>query len=198
MCNLQSAVYRGMSELACNLFWERAAVAKGNSVKFSIVKCWSRNPSGNLCGTGLLVGKLYQVYIDCEPVSAEHSSVALKQHSDLNLWHQRSGHLNAQHFKEAIQKKLVNDVEIQTTAKLSFCEGCVEGDNLSSQWEKYAQPESSSWYTVMYVDQCLLSQLVVGNILLHLLMITHDDVESNINRVSSIHYSCRFIQSLLW
>ena len=72
-------------------------------------------------------------------------------------------------------------------------------DNLSSQWEKYAQPESSSWYTVMYVDKCLLSQLVVGNILLHLLMITHDAVESNINRVSSIHdCSCRFIQSLLW
>ena len=71
-------------------------------------------------------------------------------------------------------------------------------DNLSSQWEKYAQPESSSWYTVMYVDQCLLSQLVVGNILLHLLMITHDAVELNLNRVSSIHdYSCRLIQLLL-
>ena len=43
--------------------------------------------------------------IDCEPVSAEHASVALKQHSDLNLWHQRLGHLNAQHFNEAIHKK---------------------------------------------------------------------------------------------
>ena len=61
MCNLQSAVYRGMSELAYNLFSERAAVAKGNFVKFSISKCWIQNTSGNLCGTGLLVGKLYQV-----------------------------------------------------------------------------------------------------------------------------------------
>ena len=40
------------------------------------------------------VGKLYQ--LECEPVSAEHASVALKQHSDLGLWHQRLGHLNAQ------------------------------------------------------------------------------------------------------
>ena len=47
------------------------------------------------------------------------------------------------------------------------------------------------------MDQCLLSQLVVGNILLHLL-ITHDAVESDLNRVSSIHdCSCRLIQSLL-
>ena len=65
--------------------------------------------------------------IDCEPVSAEHTSVALKQHSDLGIWYQRLGHLNAQHFKDAIQKKSVNDVKIQKTAKLSFCEGCVEG-----------------------------------------------------------------------
>ena len=27
----------------------------GNSVKFSKSKCWIRNPSGNPCGTGLLV-----------------------------------------------------------------------------------------------------------------------------------------------
>ena len=112
-------------ELACNLFLVRAAVAKGNSVKFSKSKCCIRNLSGNLCVTGLLVGKLYQ--LDCEPVSAEHASVVLKQHNDLDLWHQRLGHLNAQHLKEVVQKKLLNGVKIQKTAKLSFCEGCVEG-----------------------------------------------------------------------
>ena len=72
-----------------------------------------------------VVGKVYQ--LDCEPVSAERASVALKQHSDLDLWHQRLGHLNAQCFKEAIQKKLVNSVKIQKITKLSFTEGCVEG-----------------------------------------------------------------------
>ena len=51
-----------------------------------------KNSSGNLCGTGLIVGKLCQV--DCQPVSAEHASVALKQHSDLGLM--ASLHLNAQ------------------------------------------------------------------------------------------------------
>ena len=122
MCYLQSAV---CTRISLQSFLVRTAVAKGNSVKFSKSKYWIRNPSKNLCGTGLLVGKLYQ--IDCELVSAEHaSSAALKQHSDLDLWHQRLGHLNAQHLKEAIQKKLVNGVKIQKTAKF-FCEGCVEG-----------------------------------------------------------------------
>ena len=35
--------------------------------------------------------------------------------------------MNVQHLKEAIQKKLVNGLKIQKTAKLSFCEGCVDG-----------------------------------------------------------------------
>ena len=89
-------------ELACNLVSVRAVVGKRSLVNLNTA--WIQNPSGNLYGTGLLVGKLYQ--LDCEPVSTEHASVALKQHSDPDLWHQRLRHLNAQHLKEAIQKKL--------------------------------------------------------------------------------------------
>ena len=97
-CVIYRVLY--VPKLACNLFSVRAAVSKGNSVKFSKSKCWIQNPSGDLYGTGLLVGKLYQ--LDCEPISAEHASVALKKQSDLDLWHQRLGHLNAQHLKEAV------------------------------------------------------------------------------------------------
>ena len=89
-------------ELACNLVSVRTVVAKGSLVnlntgfKIQVEIC--------VVQAQLLVGKLYQ--LDCEPVSTEHASVALKQHSDLDLWHQRLRHLNAQHLKEAIQKKL--------------------------------------------------------------------------------------------
>ena len=113
MCNLQCAV---CTRISLQSFSVRAAVAKRNSVKFSKSKCWIQNASGNPCGRDLLVGKLYQ--LDCKPVYAEHAFVALKQCSDLDLWHQTLGHLNAQHFKEAIQKKLLNSLKIQKIAKL--------------------------------------------------------------------------------
>ena len=115
-------------------------------------KCWIQNTSGNLCGTGLIVGKLYQ--LDCEPVSAEHASVALKQHSDLNLWHQRLGHLNVQHFKEAIQKKSVNGVKIQKTAKLSFCEGCVEGKMHRQPFKPVGEIRSIRKLQLVHSDVC--------------------------------------------
>lgn len=55
--------------------------------------------NGKLYGVGLLVGKLH-----CESISVEHVFVASKQHSDIDLWHQKLGHVNSQHLKEAVQK----------------------------------------------------------------------------------------------
>ena len=72
------------TRIRLHLFSIRAAVAKGNSVKFSKSKWWIQNASGNLCGTDLVVGNCIS-YIDYESVSAEHTSVAHKQHSDLDL-----------------------------------------------------------------------------------------------------------------
>ena len=78
-------------KLTCNLLSVRAAAAKGNQVKFGEKKCWIRNNKGKLCGNGSLVEKLYQ--LDCEPTSTIQASVAVQENEELNLWHQRLGHL---------------------------------------------------------------------------------------------------------
>ena len=141
------------TRISLQSFSVSATVAKGNSVMF---KCWIRNPSGNhyLCGTSLLLGKLYQLQLDCEPVSAEHASAVLKQHSDLDLWHQRLGHLNAQCFKEAIQKKLVNSVKIQKITKLSFTEGCVEGKMHQQTFKSVGEISSTRKLQLVHSDVC--------------------------------------------
>ena len=93
---------------------------------------------------GLLENKLY--LLDCEVVCDEQALVSEKG-NDLNLWHQRCGHLNEQQLKGMVQKRSVTGVKVSSAAVLSFCEGCVEGKihrNPSSQWEKFALPESYS------------------------------------------------------
>ena len=50
-------------------------------------------------------------------------------------------------------------------------------DNLSNQWEIHSTRKLQLVHSDV-LDQCLLSQLVVGNNLLHLLMITHNAVQS--------------------
>ena len=47
--------------LACNLFSVRAAVTKGNQVKFGRLQCWIQNVNGKLCGVGLMGRQTIQV-----------------------------------------------------------------------------------------------------------------------------------------
>jgi len=92
-CVIYKALY--VPKLACNLFSVRAAAGKeGKSMKFCNRKCFIHNRAGNVCGTGTLVGKLYQ--LDSEPVPSENLSVASEKNHEVDLWHQRLGHLGRQ------------------------------------------------------------------------------------------------------
>ena len=158
-CVLQDVLY--VPRLACNLFSVRAAAAKGKTVKFGHGKFWIRDGDGKLKGMGTVAGKLYQ--LDCEPNTVERASVASQLRSDVDLWHQRFGHLNGQQLEIITQKDLVTGVKIPQQVTLSFVKGvlkerCIERH--SKQWEKSVQPEDCNWSTVMYVALCNPSRLV--------------------------------------
>ena len=59
-------------------------------------------------------------------MTLEHASVVQQQTNDVDPWHQRLRHLCGQQLADMSRKKSVTGVNISTTAKLSFCEGCVE------------------------------------------------------------------------
>ena len=107
-------------KLACNLFSVRAAAGKGNIVKFGRSRCWIRDRNGKLYGMGSLVGKLYQ--LDCEPAPVEDASVVSERRNDVDLWHQRLGHLNGQRLSDIAQDELATGIKLPKAMKLSFCE----------------------------------------------------------------------------
>jgi len=79
-------------------FSVKAAAARGNHVKFGHSRCWIQDANGKLCGTGTLTDKLHRV--DCKLTSVEHMTNNVEQHAalvsegtDMDLWHQRLGHL---------------------------------------------------------------------------------------------------------
>ena len=133
-------------KLTCNLISVRAAAIKGKYIRFGHSKCWIRDNSGNLCGMGSLIDNLY--HLDCKPVPMELASIGSRQHNDLDLWHQRLGHISGSKLKEFAHKGVLEGLKIPLTKELSFCEGCVEGKMFrkppSSQWETFVQPEDLS------------------------------------------------------
>lgn len=138
-------------KLACNLFSVRAAVSKGNTVRFEQSKCWIRRRTGRLEGMGSLVGKLYQ--LDCEPITEEQASPAWEEKSDVNLWHQRLGHLSEGQLSDIVRKELVTGIKLPKVTKLFFCQGCVEG-KMNRKPFKSSSTRSTRKLELVHSDVC--------------------------------------------
>ena len=108
-------------KLACNLFSVRAAAHKGNNIKFRQSRCWVRSKYSELCSSGSLVGKLYQ--LNCRPSTkiTEHASTAA-EHGSINLWHQRLGHISKSRLETILSKKepVLTGLNLPTTSGLSL------------------------------------------------------------------------------
>ncbi len=137
-------------KLACNLFSVRAAAKKGNTVKFSQVRCWIKGPKGSLQGMGSLTGKLYQ--LKCEVLTdKENVSVVTENLPEVDLWHQRLGHLNKQQLNTLVDRNLASGIKLSTTSELSFCEGCVEG---KMQRKPLTHKQSKRKLELIHSDVC--------------------------------------------
>ena len=78
------------------------------------------------------MGKLYK--LDCELAVVKHTVEDVKQHaalvledSNIDLWHQRLGHLCEQQIRQMVKARLATGIKFQKSSSLSFCEGCIEG-----------------------------------------------------------------------
>jgi transposase InsO family protein len=100
---------------------------------------------------GSLIGKLYQ--LDCEPVFMEHVSVASNE-NNINVWHQRLGHINEQQLKMIIERNLINGVTFQRSADLSFCRGCVEGKMHRKPFKPVGEIRSVQRLQLVHSDVC--------------------------------------------
>ena len=85
-----------MPDLTCNLFSVGACTNRGNSVTFNSTGCDIKGKNDILLGKGIRVGdKLYQ--LKCKNVLNTESACIVE---DVNLWHQRLGHLNYKQLQE--------------------------------------------------------------------------------------------------
>ena len=138
-------------KLACNLFSVRGAVAMGNTVKFGQSKCWIRDRNGKLRGMGTLVDKVY--HLNCESVMNERASPTLEE-SDINLWHQRYGHLNRQQLMKISNKEVARGVRISKEATMHSCEGCIEGKMHRYPFKPVGEIRSTEKLQLIHSDVC--------------------------------------------
>ena len=98
---------------------------------------------------------IYQ--LKCE-VNEENASLVPENLSEVDLWHQRLGHLNRQQLNTLVDRKLASGINLSTTSQLSLCEKCVEG-------KMQRKPFKSLMLVLVYSDVCWPQwlELIVGS-----------------------------------
>jgi hypothetical protein len=134
--------------LSCNLFSVKAAAQRGKRIKFGHHRCWIDGPNGDLCAKGTLKDKFYR--LDCSPM--ESASVATA--GQIDLWHQRFGHVNGTQLKEMVQKKLVEGVDRIQHTELDFCEGCINGKMQRNSFKPVGAVKSTRKLQLVHSDVC--------------------------------------------
>jgi hypothetical protein len=139
-------------KLACSLFSVRAATSTGSKINFGTTRCWIRDANGKLCGTGTLENKLYQLH--CKSVTSESTSMASRQGNEVDLWHQRLGHLNHQYIKKIVDGRLATGIKFPRFESLSFCEGCIEGKMHRAPFKPVGEVRSQRKLELVHSDVC--------------------------------------------
>ena len=134
-------------DLRCNLFSVRTAVSKGKDVTFSGKECRIRDQDGNLKAQGILDGKLYK--LQCESMM-EYASVS----EDMELWHNRLGHMSEQRLKHMINNEMVNGVTLKKSGSLKLCEGCVGGKTAKKKFEPVGERRTTQKLELVHSDVC--------------------------------------------
>lgn len=137
--------------LACNLFSVRAAAVNSKSVEFGADKCFIRAQSGNICGEGVLLNKLY--LLNCVPVLCENFSNVARDVS-YNIIHQRLGHICDSRIKYMVNKNLVDGLKVAASDNIDFCEACVKGKMVKKTFKPLGYIRSSRKLQLIHSDLC--------------------------------------------
>ena len=146
-CTMNNVLY--VPDLAGNLFSVGAAVQKGLVVQFGKRRCHIRDENGALHGMGSYIGdNLYK--LDCKTLTPERAAVAVRDNID--LWHQRLGHINAQQLKQLADH--AKGLKVHKSAEMTFCEGCVKGKLHRKPHKSVGEIHSKRRLQLVHSDVC--------------------------------------------
>ena len=142
-------------KLAGNLFSVGAAAEKGNYVQFTAERCYIRGNKGTLHGMGdRKADGLYM--LNCTANLGHKAAVAANGGSgpsDVDLWHQRLGHLNMTQLKQITGKDMATGITMSPCNTL-FCEGCIEGKMFRKPFKSNGEVRAKHRLELVHSDVC--------------------------------------------
>ena len=147
LCRLNNVLY--VPSLTYSLLSVSAVAKSGNDVIFSDTSCKIVNKDLKVIATAVKSGGLYYVDIIKD---FEYASIACSQNID--LWHQRYGHLGVQNLKKLVNDNLVDGLDFDAKKDISFCEPCANGKHHREKFPKTSLTKASKPLELVHSDVC--------------------------------------------
>jgi len=118
----------------------------------------------------------------------------MKSKCNVDLWHQRLGHVHVKWLEQAVNNDLIADVDVSRVSwDADFCEACVQAKQTRKPFEKWLSVQTTQKTAVMFVGLCLFHDWVDPDILSHSPMIM--SVSSVCEQSDSKRYRRIFVKS---
>ena len=139
-------------DLRTNLLSVARATDHGFEVKFCKDGAVVVDKDGHVTLRAERRGNLYYVI-----KSGNHVNMVEKQSvskSEINIWHEKLGHLNEQDLKLMANRELVYGLNIKSDAKLSECEVCMREKLTRLPFPKTSENRTQDLLEIVYTDVC--------------------------------------------
>ena len=141
-------------ELGQNLLSVHTIAHKGINVLFTDDQCEFRKiDTQKLCSTARVHKGCSQYELGGFVVKNQEVSIA-EITSDLELWHQRLGHVNQETIKTMSSKDIIKDLHVEKDSKIDFCESCTLGKQTREQFPKTGGTRAEELLEIIHSDVC--------------------------------------------
>ena len=107
-------------------------------------------------GKGRLTIKMYVLITDEEISAKTHETKKVENESphELDLWHQRLGHINENQVLQTVKNSLIKGINFSENDKLKVCEGCVEGKMSRKPFQSLGGIKTTRKLQLVHSDVC--------------------------------------------
>ena len=136
-----------------NLLSITKSTSRGKTVRFDEATCEILNEDQEIVGLATKYGSLY--YLNCKINSQQEAVNAVTNQSNIEMWHQRFGHLNVTSLQKLANSGMIKGLSgDDVSGEMDLCESCIQGKIHRSPFPTTGTERAEAPLDLVHSDVC--------------------------------------------
>ena len=149
-CNITLNEVLYVPNMTKNLLSVASITKNGFKLEFGRNDCVVTTQSGKAIARAVKENNLYRL----DTNGKLYANIAVTRKDDVELWHQRLGHIGINNINKLVNNNMVTGLPISQHKDLPFCDACVQGKLCRLSFPKAASSRESDLLGLIHTDVC--------------------------------------------